>query len=328
MNYKESREILKKVKKAKKILLNCHKGPDPDSIGSTLALYDVLRKMGKSVGMFCPTELYESVKFLKHYDKIKQSDFLKIYKEYDLFIALDSSSWDFATGIDHKPMNTPFLVVIDHHKTNERYGDINLVDANTSSLAEVLYLIFEDWDIEIDKVLATALLTGIIGDTGAFRFPGTYSSTLEIAGKLMEKGADKDGIIFHIFFSVDPDLLQFWREALGRLEFDKENKFAWTAIPKKIYVKTSGGRKPKESFATKFLQSIKGTDFGVIIVEEEKGKVNVSLRSRTGLDVSRMAVELGGGGHRYAAGGEVEGLEFDAAVEKILRICRKYSKRK
>jgi phosphoesterase RecJ-like protein len=264
---------------------------------------------------------------LADYQKIESIKFSTIdFSKFDLFIVLDSSSWYFASGMKKKDIPNIPLIVIDHHKTNTKFGDLNLIDANVSSTAEILYLVFKDWGIEINKNMATNLLTGIIGDTGVFKFPGTTARTLAIAKELMTKGADKDKIVFHLYFSLGLNQFKFWGEVLRRMQLDKEHKFVWSAIPYETFIKYGGREDLKESAASMFFQSVKGSDFGVVMLEEEKGKLNVSLRSRTGLDVSLIAAKLGGGGHRYAAGGGVEGLSFDKMVEKVLKIVRKFTK--
>ena len=148
MNYKESKKILAEIKKAKRILLNCHRGPDPDSIGSALAMYEVLKGWGKDVVVVCSSgDLFDNVSFLQGYSKIKKGvDFSKFdFPQYDLFITLDSSNWSMVTGDNEMSVPDIPLVVIDHHKTNPGYGTINLVDINAKSVGEILYLVFQDW---------------------------------------------------------------------------------------------------------------------------------------------------------------------------------------
>lgn len=326
MNYEKSAEILEKIGSANKILINCHKHPDPDSVGCALAMGRVLEQMGKAVGIISPTEIDEAIKFLPGIEGIKIIDFSDVdFSQYDLFVALDSSSWDYATGMEAQP-EIP-IINIDHHKTDTEYGIINLVDKEAISAAEVLYLVFEDWKVKIDRETATFLLTGIIGDSGVFRFPGTSGKTLKIAGKLMEIGADKDKIIYHLNFTYGIEFFKFTAEAFKRMEIDKEGKFAWIAIPHDVFIKYGGKRDFKEKIATNFLQSVEGTDFGLIMIEDEVGSLNFSLRSRNGLDVSQIALEFGGGGHRNAAGGSLKDLLFDEAVEKVLAAARKYAKK-
>jgi len=326
MNYTKSEKILKEIKKAKKVLINCHRNPDPDSIGSAIAMYLVLKQMGKDATLISPNEVGEEYDFLKDWDKINKVNFKNFdYKDFDLFIAVDSSNWKMVTGFSGPELFDMPIVVIDHHKTHDNYGKINLVDEKVGSCAEVLYQIFKDWEVELDKEIATALLTGILGDTGVFRYPGVTSRTFDIARELMALGADKEKIVYKVFGSVEFNILKFWGEILNRLEMDEKHSFVWAAIPYDIFEKYAKPLSGKETAASLFAQVVDKTDFGFIAVEERKGTLSISFRSRTGFDVSALAEKLGGGGHRAAAGAKIEGIEFDEAVKKLLKVAREDS---
>lgn len=328
MNYKESKQILEEIKKTKKILINCHKSPDPDSFGSALALYSVLSDMGKKVRVLCPTKIETNLKFLEDFSKIEVIDFSDLdFKNFDLFIVLDSSSYDRVTGSKDVKMPDMPLVVIDHHKTNTSFGDINLVDESSTSTGELLYKVFRDWEVEINKKAATGLLTGILGDTGVFQYPGSGVKTLKVVQELMGKEADKDEIILGLYRSLKFGLLKFWGEVLSKMRVDEEGRFVWVAVPYERFVELGSLTNGRDSAAGQFAQQVDGTNFGVIMVEEEKDKLSISLRSRTGLDTSEIAKALGGGGHIYASGARIEGLPFDKAVEKVLQVAREYAKK-
>ncbi len=328
MNYSESSKILEEIKKAKNVLINCHRSPDADSFGSALALYSVLSDMGKKARVVCPSKIEANLKFLEDFSKIEVIDFSDFdFKVFDLLMVLDSSSYDRVTGSKAIKMPNMPLIVIDHHKTNTNFGDINLVDENTTSTGELLYKVFRDWEIEINKKTATALLTGIIGDTGAFQYPGVNERTFDAANYLMQKGADKDEIIFYLFRSLDFKLLEFWGEIIKQMKIDEGGKFVWSAISYEKFVELGSLVNGRETAASQFFQIVDGTDFGIVMVEQEKEKLSLSFRSRTGFDTSKIASALGGGGHIYASGAKVEGLPFDKAVEKVLQVAREYAKK-
>lgn len=326
MNYKESQQILNEVKKAKKILLNCHRSPDPDSIGSALALKIVLEGLGKEVNIICPSEeLFTNVSYLEGYDEIQRPvDFSKFdFSKYDLFISPDSASVTQITGIREFKIKGIKTILIDHHLTNERFGEINLIDSESGSVGEMLYLIFEDWKIDITKEIADCLMAAIVGDTGAFRFPGANARTFSVTSKLLEKGADKDFAIHKIYRSEPFELMKFYGEVLTRVQMDRDRKFVWSAIPYDVYRQLGKPAMAKESAASLFTQVVEGTDFGFIALEQEPNKLAVSFRSRTGFDTSKIATEVGGGGHIYASAGKIENTPFDKAVSKLLEIVRK-----
>jgi bifunctional oligoribonuclease and PAP phosphatase NrnA len=331
MHYQESKSILEKIKKAKKILLALHSSPDGDSASSNLALSFALQQLGKNdITIISSDAIPANLKFLPGSEVIQINDITKVdLSPFDLFISVDSQQLSVITNTFDEvvlPKNLTVLV-IDHHRNNKSFGHVNLLDDTSPATAEMLYLLFEDIGISIDKNIANALLAGIIDDTGAFKFPSTTARTLQIASSLIAKGGDKDEAILHLIFSRKLPELKFWAKALELLEVDETHRFAWVSFPYETYGKINMPPGGSGDFATMFLQCIADTDFAFIVTEREKGVVSLSLRSRTGLDVSKIATEVGGGGHRDAAGARFKG-DFDESMKKILEIARKHANKK
>ena len=325
MNYNESQEILEEIKKAKQILVNCHRGPDPDSVGSALALSRVLENLGKEVKVVCPgEELPQNLKFLNGFDKIELIDFSTFdFSKFDLFITLDSANWYMVSGSKDIPLPKLPILAIDHHLTNERYGKTNLVDIKVSSTAELLYRILGDLGIKIDVETASCLLVGVISDSGGFMYPGVGISTFEVAAKLIEAGANKDKIVFNIL-GIDFRLLKSWGKIIENAQMDQAGKFYWSAISHKIFVEMGEPEAAKDTFASTFGQTVDATDFSIVMVEQKPRDLRISFRSRTDFDSSNIAVALGGGGHRAASGARVVGLPFEDAVKKVLETARRF----
>ena len=329
MNYKESAKILKEIKKAKKILVNCHRGPDPDSVSSALALAKILEAMGREVLIICPSEIPDNLKFLPGSKKIKRIDFSSFkFSEYDLFIAVDSSDYSMVSGSKtmKQPKEIPFIV-IDHHFSNSGFGKVNLIDPGVTSTGELLFKVFEDWNVKLDSEIAQDLLTGIIGDTGVFQYQNVGAGTLEVAANLIRLGAQKDEIVQQIYRNVSFAEIKIWGKIIENMEIDKEHRFVWSTMPITIRSNFVGTDSIKEDAANLFFPVVQDTYFGVIMEERGDSALSASFRSRSGFDVSKIAQDLGGGGHRVAAGAQVEGLSFEEAVEKVLFTCRKYAKR-
>ena len=328
MNYKESKLILKEIKKAKKILIGCHKNPDGDTVGCALSLYQVLRNWKIKAQVVCSNKLPQSLNFIPFSDVIEQIDFNNYkFENHSAFIAVDTPDEAHVTGSKKIPLPPIPIFVIDHHKTNPKYGKINLIDEKISSAAEILFLVLKDWEANVTKGIATTLLTGIISDTGIFKYPEVTVQTLVLAKELIEKGANKNEIILNLFNSIEHERLKLWGEIINRMQIDTNNHFAWSAIPLEVYKEFSGSESGRESFASMFGGAIKDTDFSIIMTEEYDRFCSISLRSRTEFDVSKIAVKLGGGGHKAAAGAKIEGLGFDEAVDKVLRVARKFAKK-
>lgn len=329
MNYEVSENIFLEIKNSENILVNCHKDPDPDSIGSALALQSVLRALGKKVTVVCVSNnLFDQVSYLPGYSDIQKGvDFSSFdFSKYDLLISPDSSSVDRVTG--NSDIEIPIkTVVIDHHKTNSGFGNINLIDGERTSVGEMLFDVFEDFDLKLDKEQSTCLMAAIVGDTGAFRYPKTSKRTFEIIIRLMELGADKDVAIFNIYRSDEFAQLKFWGEVLIAMQKDTVGKYVWSAVSNEVYEKCGKPINGKETAASLFTQNVNGTDFGFVAVEDEPGNLNVSFRSRTGFDTSKIALDLGGGGHIYASGAKIKGMSFDVAVKTLLEVVDKHTKK-
>ncbi len=328
MNYKESKIILENIKKAKNIVINCHRNPDADSIGSSLAMFHVIRKMGKRVEIICPSKkLLSNLSYLKNFDKIKSGVNFSTFdfSRFEIFIILDSSSWEVVS--DEKNFNKPKVktLVIDHHDTNESFGDVNLIDPKVTSTAELIFSVFQDWGVDVNKDVAQSLLTGILGDTGAFRFPGVGAKTLKLSAFLIENGADKEEIIKNLYMSEPFELFKFYARVLDNMRLDKKGKFVWSYICYKDYKKYDNFFF-RESAASLFAPIVEGTDFGFVAVEQKPKVTSVSFRSRTGFDSSRIAKALGGGGHIYASGAKIEGLPLSKSLKLILKVARKFAK--
>lgn len=329
MNYPESQQILEKIKASSNILVNMHHNPDADSVGSAVAMARVLKHLKKNVRILSSTQVPKNLLFVIKEEVVDVVDFHKFdFSDYDLFIALDSSSWSRVSGTnDLDQPDTPFIV-IDHHDTNTRFGEINLVIADAAANCEVLFYLFQDWGIEPDIAemedypdIHNPLLTGIIGDTGAFRFPEADTGTFEVARDLMNL-ADKNKIIFNLYQSYEESHIEVWKSLFQNLIIDHENRFVYSFVSKEVTDKNGKPFNAKSELADIIFQNIEDTDFGFVGAEDQ-GYVSVSFRSRTGVDVAKLAQELGGGGHKWASAARVY-LPYDKAIEKILDTCKSY----
>lgn len=326
MYYTKSQEILEKINKAKKILVNLHRGPDPDSFACAFALYYFLCSLGKEVDIVLTktSELSSDLSSIEESDLIKKVNYAKFdFSKYDLFLIPDSGSWQQVVDNPEVQVANLPIVVIDHHESNEKFGKINLVEKEAGSCAEVIFKLFKDWDFYIDTKMANLLMMGIVVDTGAFAFSDNPQS-LRVAADLMELGAKKTDIINRFFRTKKFNVLKYWGEYLARMEFDTEHKFVWTALPYEIEDKY---KIHSSGFSTMFGSMVEDSNFGIIMSEDEKNVLKISFRSRSGIDVAKLAELLGGGGHKMAAGAQVTGLSFKKSVEKVLEIARDYAKR-
>lgn len=323
-------EIEEKIDQADKILLSLHRGPDGDSIGSNLALKKILEKKDKKVSLISSSPVPQAFDYLS-LEEIRHFQFTDLaLDKYDLFIFLDSASWQMVNESIDDQTELPAkekVINIDHHPTNEKFAGTNLVISSSASTAEIVYDLFRHWQVDIDEIIALYLLVGIVTDTGVFRYTNVNSQTLIKAAELIDFGADLEVISFNYLRRNQLDKLKFWGVVLENLKVDEKSKFAYSFVSykqAKKYFDDNYPREYKSGAASMFMAGIENTQFGVIMVEEKEGKLSGSIRSRRDFDVSKIAVELGGGGHAAAAGFKLE-MSFDQAVKKVLDLAKKYS---
>lgn len=319
-SYSSSKSILDEIKSANNILINVHRNPDLDSIGSSTALYQALTKIfKKKVTLVCPHEIPENFKFLEGADKVKVVNFSSFdFSPYDLFLIADSGSYDVVTG--DKKISLPDIkkIIIDHHQTNNWKDYVSIIlDIESSSTAEIVYLTLLDWGVDIDPEIATSIFAGIAGDTVFFKYEKNAKNTFKIATELLNLGADKDKIVEHSFDSFDFGLIQLIGEFLANIQ--KGNGYVYSILNNETFIKFGKQRGAREIVANLFARSIKGFDFGVMAIEYEKDKFAVSFRSKKNTDVSEIAKRFGGGGHKNAAGATING-NIDQVIKKIKEI--------
>ena len=317
-NYFQSKLIFQEIKQSKNILINVHRNPDLDSIGSATALYRALNKIGKKTMLVCPHEIPENYKFLKGADLVLTIDF-KTWADtdvrpYDLFLILDSGSYDVVTGSKEIKLPDVKKIIIDHHRTNnwENYVE-RILDIKASSTSEIIFNLLNDWEVEFDSDIATSLFAGISSDTVFFKYDQNAKNTFKITAELLDKGADRDKVVEQAFDSFNFDLVRMIGEFLTNLQ--KGNGYIYSVLDNETYIKFGKQKGAREIVANLFARSIKGFDFGIMAVEYEVGKFALSFRSKK-TDVSIIAQKFGGGGHKNAAGATIYG-NIDQVVGKI-----------
>lgn len=303
-------EILDAINKSSKILLHCHPYPDSDSLGSVLSMTSVLKKMGKEVTPITgDSKIIDSLAIHPNIEWLQSKSYSEIESHnFDLFIILDSSSKNqisTLTSVDFpKDMKT---IVVDHHKTNQNFGDINLVDEISSSTCQVLYSLFNLWGVEIDEDIALNLFLGIFADTGGFKYQNCSPETMSIVAKLVKIKPDYHKYIFSLENNRKPIELEMMGLALSSTERHFSDKVVLSAIPYSEIKKRNLSRNDAaDGLIPDILRSVQGWDLVASLVEVEPEVVIVSLRTRDEnvFDVSDIAKSVGenGGGHRGAAG--------------------------
>lgn len=322
-NRKIGEQIWPEIQKSTNVLLHLHPTPDGDSIGSALATMHMLKGLGKKVTLIAgDSELPKAFYYLPGAGEIQ----LKNYSEvdtapFDLFLILDSASKDRVSRLNAVEFpSTMRTVVIDHHGTNPKFGDINLVDPSYPATAQILYELFELWGVTVTKHIALTLFLGMFTDTGGFRFKGTTPQTLLYASKLAAIAPEYNEMLSKMENTLEPENLKFLSIAYSTLEHYFNNKVVLAPISFEMLKENHIEKRHTERMElANTLCMVEGWEVSISFIETEKDRVSVSLRTQKGeeYDLSKLAVALGGGGHRMAAGAVIS-KPFEEAKKFLL----------
>lgn len=303
-----SQKIQSKIKEADNILLVCHQQPDADAVGSIVSLSEWIFSLGKKQTKFCKDPSPESLAWLTNFENLETKAGNILHNDYDLMIVVDSGDLQYAAMDDIVKRFTkkPFIINIDHHATNKFYGDLNVVDINAASTTEIIYRIFKTLKINISPRVASALLSGIIGDTYSFTNPNTGQQSLEAASGLLLSGASLPKVNDSVLKNKSVDMLRLWGRALTRLRYNPRLDMAVTVVTHEDMADFNHDYEAVEGISN-FLNNLDGVKAALILIQQGE-MVKGSFRTNNDLiDVSKLAKMLGGGGHKKAAGFKVKG---------------------
>lgn len=320
--------ILNEIKNSNNILLHCHPSPDPDSVGSALAMKIALEQFGKNVTLIKGDSNIPKAFNFPGIETITQKNFFEIdINNFDLFIILDSGSSEMISSLGKiefpEKLNT---IVIDHHISNVGYGKINCVDSAYPATAQILFDLFNEINVKIDHDIALNLFMGIYTDTGAFKYEYDCNmvETLKIATKLAEIAPDYIKTIFTMENSNRKEKLILEGILLSSLKNYCDGRLAIVSISNDEILNNNI---LEEDFSTtdivNKMKSVIGYDIAVSVIEKKKGSVKLSFRTRDKnlYDVSKLAIALGGGGHK-GAGGAYINMTIPDAINKVVETVK------
>ncbi|MDL1912133.1 hypothetical protein FBQ81_15815 [Chloroflexi bacterium CFX6] len=305
--------IKDRLAKANKIVIASHVRPDGDAIGSLLGLGLALMDAGKSVQMTLVDGIPASFRHLEGSELVlKQPN-----GDHDTFIAVDCADFK-RTGKVFENFGQPDIN-IDHHVTNERYGKLNLIEAEEVATAAILAKHLPEWGFKITKPIAAALLTGIVTDTLGFRTSNTNPSALRLCAELMETGVDMPDLYMRSLVRKSFAAAKYWGAGLSSMEH--RNGIVWGTLTLEDRKRTGYGGNDDADLIN-LISAIDGNKVGMIFVEQNDNHVKVSWRAlEPGVDVSQVAKHFKGGGHAAAAGADIPGAlnEIQPLVLKATR---------
>ncbi len=305
------------LKTSKRPLLIAHPRPDGDTVGSALALRLALLQLGAVPTVACVHPIPANLAYLPGADEFVLD--VAVDAGFDLVVAVDLSDLKRTGGIykDAWRGNIP-LLVIDHHETNEAFGDVNIVDAEAAATALPLVAVLDALGAPLQGDLATCLLVALLTDTRGLRTDTTTPEVLALVGRLIAAGGDYLQVMQRTLDSVPYQQMRGWGIALSRLQLD--DSLAWTALP--LDEKQKLGIEDHDDLDLgNLLSRLAEANVIATFLEMHDGTVKISFRARPGYNVAGVAKALGGGGHRQAAGCSVPG-PLDAAIAQVLPLVR------
>jgi phosphoesterase RecJ-like protein len=319
-------EITKLLEKNNSFLITSHKNIDGDAIGSELALYFILKKLNKKPIILNQDRLPRIYNFLPDSDKVHclEDNYINI-KNIDVGIIVDCSNFERIEETYKIFKNIKNIINIDHHNSNENYGDLNYIDSLASSVGEIIYDLIKFINLDLlDEKISTCLYTAIITDTGSFRYSNVSSKTFSVVSDLASQGIKPNLIADNIYNRNTYSGLKLLGKALLTLEVDESNYVSWLTITRDMLNNTEANDEEVEGIID-VARTLENTEVSILFRETKDNKIKVSFRSKGDFNVNEFAGKFNGGGHPNSSGCVCSG-KIAEVKEKILSELFKISK--
>lgn len=300
--FKAARELLAP---ARRVILLSHEYTDGDDLGAILALGRALEGESKEIYPAAYGGVPDNLLFLPGQNLVRDQ-LPEDLAAYDVLVTLGCGTLA-RTGFPALQSWQKPILNIDHHADTQMFGTVNVWNKDLAANCELVYLMLKDWRVEIDKLMAMNLLTGIFTDTGGFRHANVSALTMEIAADLLRRGAKLDLIARFTFSQKDLPKLRAWSAAIENARFDSARKMVYTVITEEDLARL-GAREEDLDGVVELLNTIPDAKFSMLL-KQRGSEIKGSLRSEPdkGVDVSEIARAFGGGGHKLAAGFKFKG---------------------
>lgn len=320
------------IKKHRNFLITVHTNPEGDALGSELAFYMMLKKLGKNAIIVNEDDVPYGYDFLPGQNIIKkfnrrfffESESVNSRKKdlrninFDCFAVLDCSDLARTGEIHRLNSKSRPIINIDHHISNDRFGDANWVDPNASSTSEMIYVLYKRLKVPFDKDVALLLYVGILTDTGSFRYTNTTKHTHKAVSELLKYNLDVTGTYKHIYENIPFEDIKLLIRILPNIKREVGGKIIWFQIKQDMLKNKKLSFDLSEELLS-FARAIKDVEVAVLFKENLglKDEIRVNFRSQGRVDVNKIANFFGGGGHRTASGATVRG-RIDQVRKKVL----------
>ncbi|REK76552.1 DHH family phosphoesterase [Paenibacillus paeoniae] len=316
-------EALAFMKDNASFLVVSHVQPDGDAISSTVVVGWLLQRLGKKAIMINESELPSRLQYLRGFDEIISLKQQQPELSFDAVIAVDCADYRRIGDVAALFPEDCKLLNIDHHPTNNGFGTVNVIWPEAAATVEILYDLIIHAGFVPDQECAGAVYTGLLTDTGGFRYSNTTPRVMEIAASLLALGVSGSQLADHLLEKMTIAKLKLLQTALARLTFSDDLKIGWLYIGKEDLAQCGAVSEDLEGIVN-YALNVDGVEVGILFKETNDGAVKASMRSAGKADVAAIAQSFGGGGHVRASGCRLEGPLPDAmgslvdAVRKAL----------
>lgn len=305
--------IADRIKECENIALMAHINEDGDALGSVFALCRVLENMGKKAVCFLDDEPERRLAFLDGKYEIYKGEEIPCF---DLCFALDCADKSRLGDLRVKIFeNAKSTICIDHHITNKGYADINIIKPEATSTGEVLFEVLAECEISLDSYSAMCLYTAIASDSGCFKYSSTSPKTMRIAADLLEFDFDHAEVLRLLFDTEEIENIKLKGFVMNNIESFFDGKIQLVITDEKILEKFSVSEKDATDLVN-IPRMVAGCEIAAEL-KKRKGKIRLSLRSHR-VDISDVAKEFGGGGHKFAAGADIDAKTMDEAKKMVI----------
>ncbi|MDP8958762.1 MAG: bifunctional oligoribonuclease/PAP phosphatase NrnA [Actinomycetota bacterium] len=317
-----SREAIRKAAEvlgeAEAVAVTCHVGPDGDALGSALGFALAARKAGKQawVSFGEPFAISDKYRFLPLDSLVPPGD---LPADAPVLVAFDTGSLDRLGGLSEAAKAAGCLIVVDHHVSNQGFGDIDIIDPQAAASAQLAFYLIQELGWPLDAEVATCLLVGVVTDTGRFQYSNARPEVFRVAAALVEAGARPELIGQNVYEKMPFGYLKVAAAVLGRSVLEPDRAFVWSVLLASDLEAADIAVEDSEPLIDA-LRVAREAEVAALAKEVGDGQVRVSLRSRGLVDVEMIATHLGGGGHHNAAGFTFEGSAAQAIDEVRTRL--------
>ncbi|KAF0139558.1 MAG: DHH domain-containing protein [Stygiobacter sp.] len=320
-------ELKKIIEANNSFLLMTHVNPDPDALGSELAFYSVLKKLGKQVRVVNHSatpynlEFMDEEKIIEKFDAEKHS---KLFAQVDVCVILDLNNAGRVVKMESGLRSFKGLkVCIDHHQDPEDIFDLIVGGTEYSATGEILFKFIKETEIvDIDCFIANQLYVAIMTDTGSFRFERTTPEVHRIIAELICYGINPPEVYDKVYNQFNFGRVRLLGEALSTMQLDSTKQIAYMIVTKEMLEKTVTSEADVDGFVN-YCLTICSVEIGILFYELNDG-IKISFRSKGEIPVSKLAAEFNGGGHRNASGSRLFNISIDSIKEKVITAAQKY----